>query len=287
MQIVTITVKTSLDVLVQGVSINLYDQSNQFVTSGTTDVNGVLTLSLPEATYTSYYYKQGVTITQPVTLIVSSNSKNFIILATIRAPRASVDNKLITVYGFVNGQDGKPIKSVRIVLIPEPINIINTALVYTQTIAVKSDETGWFEFTLLKNTKYKAQLDGYADILNVQTANQETVLIQDFLFPLPVLLTLSSTNISLALLDGQNTDTTYTLRYTDATYKDFSTPWSDLFSTHTDPSIAEIHYLKGKLLIVPLKRGTTVITITRIISPEYIWSPEPQFIAPMLTITVT
>jgi hypothetical protein len=269
------------------VSINLYDQSNQFVTSGTTDVNGVLTLSLPEATYTSYYYKQGVTITQPVTLIVSANSKNFIVLATVRVPRASVDNKLITVFGFVNGQDGKPIKSVRIVLIPEPINIINTALVYTQTTTVKSDETGWFEFTLLKNTKYKAQLDGYADILSVETANQETVLIQDFLFPIPVLLTLSSSNVTLALLNGQNTDTTYTLRYTDATYKDFSTPWSDLSSTHTDSSIAEIHYLKGKLLIVPLKRGTTVITITRVIRPEYVWSPEPQFTAPVLTITVT
>ncbi len=287
MQVVTITVKTSLDVLISGVSINLYNQSNQFVTSGTTDVNGVLTLSLPEATYTSYYYKQGVSIAQPVSLVVAANSKNFVILGTIRAPRASVDNKLITVYGFINGQEGRPIKSVRIILIPEPINIINTALVYTQTIAVKSDETGWFEFTLLKNTKYSAQLDGYSTILSVETSAQETVLIQDFLFPLPILLTLSSNNVSLPLLSGQNTDVTYTLRYTDATYKDFSTPWSDLSSSHTDPSIAEIHYLKGKLLIVPLKRGTTVITISRVITPGYIWSPEPPFTSPTLTITIT
>lgn len=287
MQIVTITVQTEANNPVQGTAISIYNLAGQFITSATTDNTGLASISLPENTYTSYYYKQGVIIAQPVRLVVSSDSKNFLIRATVRTYIASADNKLITVYGYINDITGAPVKNSKVIILPNLLNINNTGLTQIRSKTVTSDGDGWFEFTLLKGIKYEAKLDSYMDTLQVETANQESVNIKDLLFPLPIELTLSSNTLSFPLTEQQNTDLTYQLRHTDGTYKALNyVPWASINAEYSDPTIAEVHYINGSLLVVALKRGSTTVTFSRIVDTNYLWSPLPNFTAPTLTITI-
>jgi len=287
MQIVTITTRTVDNELIPGVAINIFNLSSILVTSGVTDNSGVLTISLPEDTYNSYYYKQGISTTQPVQLVVSPSSKNFVIIVNKLRPNTTNNPDLITVYGFLNSIDGKPVDRNRLVFTPLLTTITVTSMILIDPIQVISDKNGWFDFTLIRGIKYLVKYDGYEDTLTVETANQQSVEISTLLFPLPVELTLTSTSIAISKSAGQNTDISYTIRYTDGTYKNFGTAWSDVLAEYSTSDIVELHYLAGKLLIVPLKPGTCIVTFNRKIKDGYYWKTPPAFTAPQLTITVT
>jgi len=62
--------------LIDGLTVRLFDTLGAFVTSGVTDVNGEVTVDLPDADYDLYFFKSGVSINdgmpQRITIDVAS-----------------------------------------------------------------------------------------------------------------------------------------------------------------------------------------------------------------------
>ena len=287
MQIVTITVKNdNPNNVVANVSVSIYNQASAFVTSGTTNNSGIVTFNLNEETYNSYYYKQGFSLAQPISLVVSPSSKNFVVTGHIKQAAESLDNNLIVVSGYIYDIQGKNEK-VRLTIEPIAKNIITNSLIFMSPVKITSDEKGYFEFYLLRNTEYNCFLEGFIESLLIKTPQLASIELFNLLFPLPLTLTLSQTSISIPFSAGQNSSITYTLLWSDQNYKKMSNDWANIEYTVSDPSLVEVRSANDLLVLTPLKTGSGTVTFTRKINKDYIWSNPPTFTAPTLTITIT
>jgi hypothetical protein len=287
MQTVTILCKSDVvpNPIIQDVSVAIYNQASVFVTSGTTNSNGIFSALLPEATYIAYFYKQGLNIVQPITLVVSPISKEFLVYGHLKIAKESLDTNLCCIYGYARDISGKEENEVELIINQIALNIITNSLIFNSPIRVHSDKNGYFEFYLLRNTKYEVHYEGYDGPLYCQTPNLPSLELSNFLFPVPLNLSVSS-SININLVDGQ-TAIDCTLIFTDQNTKDKPyNDWSYLNYTHTN-DVCSIGISKNKMILYPQKRGISTTTITRLIDKNYIFTSLPPFVAPILTITVS
>jgi hypothetical protein len=163
MQTVTILCKSDVvpNPIIQDVSVAIYNQASVFVTSGTTNSNGIFSALLPEATYIAYFYKQGLNIVQPITLVVSPISKEFLVYGHLKIAKESLDTNLCCIYGYARDISGKEENEVELIINQIALNIITNSLIFNSPIRVHSDKNGYFEFYLLRNTKYEVHYEGY------------------------------------------------------------------------------------------------------------------------------
>jgi len=291
MALVNITVQNDdpSNTKISGLIIYIYTTGAVFVTSATTNAQGLVTVNLPDASYDVLFFKQGVTITQPQRLVIDSmQTNNFLITGHVRVLPESLDTTLCRVSGFINGLDGKPVPDLDVRFNQLPTNIINTGvLIFNDPVNATSNNRGYFEFDLLRTIKYEAGLSGYATPLVVKVADVPAVKVNDLLFPLQVNLSTSDDELTIPLSGGANSSLTYTVTYSDFNTGRLYNDWSSIEVNYSVPGIAYLSANDTNLVITPKAAGTTVLTFVRVIKPEYVWINPPAFVSPTITINVT
>lgn len=302
MPLVTILVLTddSSPAPIEGVVVEFYDAvSAVFQTSGLTSSSGEVVVTLPDGSYDVLFYKVGVTISpkQPQRIAVDSVLTNvFAITGHPRTRPESIDPLRCTVSGSVLGVDGKQAKH-RLVFEPvKTVTILSRMIIapYSRR-EVASNEDGYFEFELLRNTKYSAyfvfpqDLFGQPGKLDVVVPNDPSVALDVLLFPVPVNLTFSSTSIALVAGSPSNETIVVTLTYSDNSVREsMSSPWANVVVRNTNADVVEASIADAKKLVLkPLTPGMATITTERTFSDRALFDPVPDYVTQSVVVTVT
>jgi hypothetical protein len=300
---VTIRVLTDdpVPVLIEDVVIEFYDGTTAiFQTSGVTSSAGEVIVTLPDGSYDVLLYKVGITVLpkQPQRIVVDTLLTNvFEVSAHPRIRPESIDPRRTTVSGSVIGVDGKQAKH-RLVFEPvKTVTVLSHMVIapYSRR-EVASNEAGYFEFELLRNTKYSAYFVFPEDLfgqqpgkLDVVVPNGPGVALDVLLFPVPVNLTFSVPTISLVSGGPWDETTDVVLTYSDGSIREStSSPWAYVAVTNTDASVVEASIADAKKLILrPLTPGTATITTVRTISDRAFFDPAPVYVTQSVIVTVT
>lgn len=285
---------------IAGVVIEFYSTAAVFQTGGTSDVAGEVTVTLPEADYDVMLYKVGVTILpkQPQRITVDDALSNiFEVAGHIRVRPESVDPLRCTVSGNILGVDGLQAKH-RLIFEPKKVlaSLSGNIIALYSRREVASDEEGYFEFELLRNTKYTAYFLFPQDLfceqpgkLDIVVPDQPSVALDVLLFPLPIDVDFSTNAISLVAGDPTDETTEVEIGFSDGSVRETtSTPWGYISVTNTDATVVEASISDGQVLCLkPLAAGTATITTVRVISEKATFDPLPDFVTESVVVTVT
>lgn len=285
-------------VSIEDVVVEFYNTSAVFQTSGTTDSDGEVQVTLPDDTYNILFFKAGVSILprQPQQIIVDSLLTNtFEVTAHVRATPESIDPLRCTVSGSIIGVGGG--QAVHR-LIFEPLRLLtvldNKVIAPYHRIEFTSDDNGYFQFELLRDTKYNAYFLWPQDLfrqqpgrLDVITPNAPAVALDSLLFPLPLTFTFSAPSITLTAGAPLDDSIEVTATFTDGSIRSYlSTPWAGITLINSDNKIVKEGLKDSVLSLQPLSPGTCTITTVREIPSSVLFSPVPVYTSGSVTVTV-
>ena len=289
-----------IPVAVAGVLVNFYDLSAVLQTSGTTDSSGNVVVLLNDGTFNIFMYKVGVTFLpkQPQQIVVDHTltSNSFKVIAHIPSRPESIDPMRCTISGHILGVDG--LQAIHR-LIFEPVSDLlimsGNVIAPLHRVEVSSDDNGYFQFELLRNIAYNAYFLFPQDFfgeqpgkLDVQTPNQPSANLSDFLFPIPLHVSFSATTITLPVSAVWDSSTTYSVLGSDGVARNVTgTPWAGVTITNTDATIVDTKLEDGILMLLPKTPGTATITTVREIPSTVLFSPLPAFTSDTIVVTVT
>ncbi len=285
---------------IQNVIVDFYDTSAVFQTSGTTDINGETVVSLPDGSYDLMFFKTGVTIqpSQPQRIVVDHALTNiFQVTGHVRAMPESTDPTKCKVSGTIKGVGGN-YEVTRLIFEPVMSLLVQGGQLVAPSSRVEytSDDTGYFEFELLRNQKYNGYFVFPMDLFKVQpgqldiiTPNLPSVDIAKLLFPLPINMLFSATTLSLTAGGAIDTSVTATLSFSDGSVRTkYGTPWAGISVTIDDNTIVTPSLTDdGKLSLRPLKAGVATITTARDIPSTVFFDPLPDYTSSTIVVTVT
>lgn len=302
---ITVLSDDASPVPVVGVVIDFYDTGGVFQTEGTTDSNGQVFVSLPDASYDLLFFQRGTSILpkQPQRIVVDHLLINhFQVTAHVRTMTESMDPALCRISGYLLGPGGQPVTDQRLVFnVQADVLIAYGTLVSPNSfMRVQPDSTGFFQFDLLRNVTYSAFFELLDTAVLGQSPYKAVVLVPnlpsmdltDILFPLPINSVFSAPTINLLLANQANPDTSITLT---TTYSDASVrtqpvaPPASLSLSVSDPTIvsASLSPDGTTISLSPLKVGVATITVTRVINTQAVWLPAPPaFSSGSLAVTV-
>lgn len=283
---------------IEGILVQFYDTGAVFQTSGTTDVNGEVTVALPVGDYDVLFFKIGVSIlpSQPQRIaVVDADPHEFEIEGHIRSLPESTNPDRCTVSGYILGVGGGRYRT-SMILRPIKDLIITSGNVIAMggSIEIYSNDDGYFEFELLRNKAYAAYFVVPQTLfgedpgrLCVMTPDAPAVDLYSFLFPVPVSMAFSANTISLVAGALPDESIEYTLTYNDGSERStLSNPWGGVSLTNSDNEVVEACVVEGKLVLTPLTAGTATITTTRTISTVADYDPLPDYVTESVVVTV-
>jgi hypothetical protein len=300
-----VTIRVSNDEVVpervQGILVEFYDLSAVFQTSGTTDVNGEVTVTLPVADYDVAFYKAGVSILpkqpQRIQVLTSPpNSNLFLVTCHEKVPPESTDPLRCTVFGKILGQDGGGTKSKIVFALVKEVSVLATNIIdILSRKEIHSDEEGYYEFELLRGQEYDVfflYLDSFLGI--PQTAklcaivpDSASVELHKLLFPIPLTADFSVNSKSVSLGSDPDESETLTVLWNDGSTRWASYAWTSLKVTNDHPEVAEIYVSSGTVIIKPLSAGTATVTVERVMSDAVQFDPIESFTSETMVVTVS
>jgi len=289
MSTVTITLQNddNLSTKIPNVAVYVYNTSAVFVTSGVTDSNGVLTISLPDGSYDLLFFMYSLSVLQPQRIVVNSSLINhFLIVGHLRTRPESLNPDLCRVSGYIYGPDGKPRKEVAVRFNQKKKNeIVSNIEVLNIPITFHSDENGYFQFDLFRGMELESYVDGYEYRLCSKVPDYASVDVFKLLFPLPIIITHPNA-ISLPMSGGPLAYT-YTVGYNDGNNGKMSNEWSHVKKTLSNDSTVSLTFTDTHIIVTPIATGTVTVTFTREIDECYVWRNPDSFTASPLVITVS
>lgn len=301
MPIVTIQMKSDavIPLALPGVLVEFYNLAGVFQTSGTTDVLGEATVTLPAASYDIYMYKAGISIlpSQPQRIIVLTQvpPNVFKVFAHERVLPESTDPLKCRVSGHFVNLHGKPQKGVKVTIGPcvELADIGGNLVDPDHQVMVTSDDAGYVEFDILRGLKYEAfilckeEWQGMPPGRLVITAPESPSVRLDYLlFPIPESVDFSALTLSLAA-GTQNSALTLVVTYTDGNVRQSPLQWGSYLLVNSDATVFGYEVAGDTLIIKGLAPGVATLTATRVLAKTSVWNPLPPFNADILTVTVT
>lgn len=283
---------------VPGVVVEFYDLLGVFQTSGTTDSSGQVTVSLPVASYDVFMFLQGFSVlpSQPQRIVVNPTPNVFLVTGHLRVSPESTDPKKTTVSGFVVGGDGSGSKTRLSVKLKKSVTDLGNSLILPESlVTIESDDTGYFEFELLRGKKYTAyfrdldQLIGLTPpAMDLIVPNLPGINFDALFFPIQIQTVFSASSISLSAGGPVDQSITATTTYSDgSTNADRnSVPWSGLTVATSNGAVVAADIQNGILLLTPIAAGTAVISITRYFIDDVQWDNPPAFVGGTVTVTV-
>lgn len=284
---------------VEGLLVQFYDTDAVFQTSGTTDDDGEVVVSLPVEFYDVLFYKAGVSIlpSQPLRIeIEDADPHEFEVEAHVRSLPESTNPDRCKVSGYILGVGGGRYKT-SVTFRPTKCLIVTMSNVVAMGahIEVFSNDDGYFEFELLRDTSYVATFVVPRTLfgedpgkLSCMTPDGPAVELHAFLFPVPVDMDFSATTLALVAGADQDDSIEYTLTYNDGSERaTLSTPWGGVDVTNSDGDVIDVAVHDGKLIITPLAAGEATITSTRTIPSTVDYDPLPDYVTESIVVTVT
>lgn len=301
MPTVTIRIQNDLPapLRVSGVLVEFYNLASVFQTSGTTDANGEVAVSLPVTEYNVFMYKAGVSISprqpQRIAVLEAPSSNIFLVTAHVRALPESSNPLFCRVSGFLLRADGKQTKT-RLVVSPTlSLLVLDGNIIAPESRAeIASNDAGYFEFDLLRDVKYNVYFIYQDELfgveqgkLDVRVPAQPGIQIDKLLFPLPANLSFSEGTIALVAGGAANLAITYITTFTDGSVRAAGLPWSYVKVNSSNTGVVDAVLKDGKLWLTPKLPGTANVTAERIVSQNALWRPLPGFTTGTVVVTVT
>jgi hypothetical protein len=175
---------------VEGVIIRFYNESGDtFVTEGTTDENGELTLDLEDlTTYWVRFFKVEWKFSTKLRIGVDSGASSniFDVVGTylVEHPPSSVP-ELCRASGYVVGAHGAPVSAAYMIFeATELPDVISGRAMVGSKVQVRSDKWGRIEVELVRGGAYDVTVSGHEDIpLRIVVPDLEACNITDLVFP--------------------------------------------------------------------------------------------------------
>lgn len=294
-------------VLIEGLTVRLFDTLGAFVTSGVTDVDGEVVVDVPDDDYDLYFFKSGVSILdsmpQRITVDVADVDvppNTYKVLAHVASLPEAVDPLLCRVSGNLRGSGGGSSIDGQLVFAPcmEAGYVGGDLLSPQNHLDVLPDVDGYYEFDLIRGLEYRA----YFVHINVVTGiakdpfemavivpDLPSIGIEDLLFPVPISATF--TDLALAMVVGDDPDESIdlTVLYSDGSDRTLNPALGTQFSLTSDNDTSlRIERVGKTLFLTPLEAGVSNLTVTRIISAtNLLFDPTPAFTTETLVVTVT
>lgn len=300
---ILITSDDVVSVPVPDVIVRVFDLVGNFLTSGTTGTDGIANFDLPEADYNLTFFRFGVSMLEgmPQRITVDINPAQFQIPAHVATLPEAIDPLQCRVSGFILGADGEKTKDIRLSMgmCPEIAVLSGTVIAPQQIIDIRPDEEGYYEFNVLRKTKYRVYFPQLITLFNVEPAqvisispNLPAIRLNDFLFPVPVDAAFSALTLTATLGTDPDSSISCTITYSDGSLNDDGIRLTPPFFTGVEAvsdnvDVAVAAFSVDKLIITPKGTGTCNVIITRQISTTLItYNPLPDFTTDILVVTI-
>jgi hypothetical protein len=288
----------TIPIAIPGVVVEFYSTAGAFITSGTSDSAGEVTVTLPAAFYDILMFKIGISVLpkqpQRIQVLTQVPPNVFEVTAHIRVLPETNDLTLCRVSGYVINSHGKPQKGVKISLGPtlELVDVSTRLVDPDHQVDVTSDDKGYFEFDLLRKVTYEGYIL-YKDDWMGQTPGTLVILAPDrpsvpleyLLFPIPQAVDFSAPTLSVPI-NTIDDSITIIVTFTDGNVRQLPLQWGGYNLTISDADIFDFEVAGDKLVITGKTAGTATLTAERTLPVTSLWLPEPSFASDTLTVTV-
>ena len=294
----------AVPVLIETLSVRVFNTGGVFVTSGNTDVDGEAIFDLPDADYDLYFYKQGVSINggmpQRITVDAADTDvppNTFKVIAHVTSMPESVDPLLCTVSGYIRGVNGLPTLDGKLTISPTlETGVIGGDIISPQNLVhIHPDATGYYEFQLLREVCYNVYFHFLQSLLGAtppeldpsQVPDLPAISIADLLFPVAVLGVFDPETLALTAGDDPDESVTYAITYSDGSVREFGTALCTTTMTNDNEDAVSVERVGDKVIVTPIAAGVANITFVRVVSATIYYSPVPDFVTETLVVTVT
>lgn len=285
---------------VEGASVYFYSTSGVLQTSGTTDEDGEVAVSLPDASYDVMFFLQGLSILprQPQRIVVDSLLVNtFEVSGHVTVLPETTNPRKTRVSGFVIGGDGGGTKTVAMIVpVKGLLNVGGLVVLPESRFEVSSDEDGYFEFDLLRGMTYKAYFRDVDEFLGRIPPAVDLIVpalpgiaFNDLFFPIPLQVGYSVDSLELTAGADADDSVEISIAYTDGNTNEErpgGVPWASLQFSSSDDSIVAVERLENTLILTPRAAGTATILVERTFISEVLWTDPPDLDSGVLTVTV-
>lgn len=283
---------------VEGIVVEFYNTGGVFQTSGTTDVDGEVEVTLPLAFYDLMFYKPGVSILpkQPQRIeVIDDDPNSFTVSCHERTLPEASDPDLCRITGYIVRGDGDKIVTKLVFQTELELLVIGEDVVAPESrIEVASDANGYFDFLLLRGVEYRGYFL-YQEVLFGINPGRLKILVPDapalevdrLLFPLPENTDFSANTITL--LAGAEPDDSIEVvtLYSDGSERTENPPWSYIKASSSDDAVVEAAISYGKLVLTPKTSGTATVSVERVISSRALWTQPPEYVSETVLVTVS
>lgn len=159
---------------IAGVVVRVFDSTGTyFQTQGTTDDQGrvVFTL-LSDLSYQLRFFKEKVSLKQPVLITVSdvAGENIFVAKGHVYAPPEAVHPRLCRCSGFFKNLDNSPARehAIHVISIFDPILFEGNTML-TERLLQRTNDAGYVEFDLVRFGQYQVTVEGFEDTQRIIT----------------------------------------------------------------------------------------------------------------------
>lgn len=280
----------------EGVLVRVYSEDGTtFITEASTDVDGRLTLDLPDlTTYWVRFFKVGYAFDSRATISVDGALLNSfdVVGRNLSTHLPATSPNLCRASGYLVNGSGVPSANVTMyfMLTGKPRVVSGRAMLPSKIYAT-TDKRGYFEVELVRNGVYDTWAAGSDDtIYRVVVPDYPSIDITDLLFPEMAVLSLGSSTLSLAVGDVVEVPLTamlssrvfvpYTLDNGD------TVTLSSLLQVKTTGNSASAGLATSALRVTGLVSGSsTVFEVS--VQPNVFVTRQPSSVPLTATITVT
>jgi hypothetical protein len=159
---------------IAGVVVRVFDVSGTyFQTQGTTNDQGRVEFTLlSELSYQLRFFKEKVSLQQPVLINVSAIPAENIFVARghVYRPPEAVHPRLCRCSGFFKNLDNSPARehAIHIATVFDPLLFEGNAML-TELLALRTNEAGYAQCDLVRNGQYHVTVEGFEDQVRVIT----------------------------------------------------------------------------------------------------------------------
>jgi len=275
---------------ISGVVVNVYNEAGDtFITTATTDVDGLASFLLPtDLTYQTRYYKFACALPNPTMIaVVGEDLNEFNVYGTPYVMPSATDPRLCKASGFMRLPVGGGVaRGVVIRFIPmfNPA-ILEGALVIASPMSVRTDKNGYVEVQLIRFAQYNVVVEGIEDQTRIiHVPDSPFVNINHLIFPVvrEVTFDLASPSIQVAVGATVNVPT----HVFTSDLREFDQISSDVAWVSGDDTLFDFTLNAGSIDITGMRLGTTTLTATRR-ETSVVTIPDPGVLGGILTIEVT
>ena len=292
---------------IENVYVAIYDITGVvFISSGTTDVSGELTLALPgPLSYEVRLYKSGgVIFTSPQTIDVLSPPvllNEWVFTGTVTTSAGvAPDPRYCRVHGVFIDTSGQPMPGIVVTfrqahegtvgilgmldIFDQPHGIVDGKTVVGWGIRRVTDANGRISVDLIRGNTYHVVVGGSQRVGECTIPDRPAVDIIDLIYPYIVSVTF--TPAGLALFVGGTATATVVITFSDG--RTSSTPRPELLTyTSAAPTIASVSPSSAVLSVQAIAVGSTQVSVSRVVGTYLHRLPEVAISYAPLTISVT